>query len=86
MSVPASGRASSRRSAWHEPAFRDAFVAAALLLWAFVVGIRAPGEARGAARDDVSILATEPTTLDPAAQGDVESAAITSQLFESLTA
>ena len=85
MSVPASGRASSRRSAWHEPAFRAAFVAAALLLWAFVVGIRAPGEARGAARDDVSILATEPTTLDPAAQGDVESAAITSQLFESLT-
>ena len=33
----------------------------------------------------VRILAGEPTTLDPAAQGDAGSAAITAQLFESLT-
>jgi oligopeptide transport system substrate-binding protein len=33
----------------------------------------------------VRILAGEPTTLDPAAQGDAASAAITAQLFESLT-
>ena len=32
------------------------------------------------------ILSGEPTTLDPAAQGDAGSAAITAQLFESLTA
>src|SRR5262245_10181836 len=34
----------------------------------------------------VRILAGEPTTLDPAAQSDAGSAAITAQLFESLTA
>ncbi len=34
----------------------------------------------------VRILTGEPTTLDPAAQGDAGSAAITAQLFESLTA
>jgi oligopeptide transport system substrate-binding protein len=34
----------------------------------------------------VRILSGEPTTLDPAAQGDAGSAAITAQLFESLTA
>ncbi len=33
----------------------------------------------------VRILTGEPTTLDPAAQGDAGSAAITAQLFESLT-
>ena len=38
------------------------------------------------ARDKpVRILTGEPTTLDPAAQGDAGSAAITAQLFESLT-
>lgn len=34
----------------------------------------------------VRILAGTPTTLDPAAQGDAGSAAVTAQLFESLTA
>ena len=34
----------------------------------------------------VRILSGEPTTLDPAGQGDAGSAAITAQLFESLTA
>ena len=41
---------------------------------------------RGAGSDKpVRILTGDPTTLDPAAQGDAGSAAITAQLFESLT-
>ena len=43
----------------------------------------APG---AAARDDVRIFLGAPATLDPAAQGDIGSAAYTAQLFESLTA
>jgi ABC-type transport system substrate-binding protein len=38
-----------------------------------------------AARTDVTIGAAAPGSLDPAGQGDVQSAAITAQLFESLT-
>jgi ABC-type transport system substrate-binding protein len=41
---------------------------------------------RAAGRTDVKIAAAPPSTLDPAASGDVQSAAITAQLFESLTA
>jgi len=40
---------------------------------------------RGAGRDDVRIVVGEPSTLDPAAAGDSSSAAITGQLFETLT-
>ena len=44
------------------------------------------GGTTGAGPDrPVRILSGEPTTLDPAAQGDAGSAAITAQLFESLT-
>ena len=51
------------------------------------LGIRpVPDEARGAARDDISILSSEPTSFDPAAQGDIGSAAVTAQIFEGLTA
>jgi oligopeptide transport system substrate-binding protein len=39
-----------------------------------------------ATRDDVRILTGEPSSLDPAAQGDISSAAVTVQLYESLTA
>jgi oligopeptide transport system substrate-binding protein len=87
MSVPAPGRATRRRGADHRP-LRRALIAAALLL-ASTVAWSASGPAaqvRAASKDEVSILATDPTTLDPAAQGDVESAALTAQLFESLTA
>jgi oligopeptide transport system substrate-binding protein len=38
-----------------------------------------------AARTDVKIAGGAPSSLDPAAQGDVESAGVTAQLFESLT-
>ncbi len=39
-----------------------------------------------AARTDVRILGAAPSTLDPAAQSDIDSAAVSAQLFESLTA
>ncbi len=37
-------------------------------------------------RSSVTILGGDPTTLDPAAQGDLGSAQVTAQLFESVTA
>lgn len=37
-------------------------------------------------RDEATLLFGEPTTLDPALQGDIGSAAFSAQLFESLTA
>ncbi len=40
----------------------------------------------GAGGSSVTILGGEPTTLDPAVQGDLGSAQVTAQLFESLTA
>ena len=50
--------------------------------------VRLPAAVSTAAGPDrpVRILSGEPTTLDPAAQSDAGSAAITAQLFESLTA
>jgi ABC-type transport system substrate-binding protein len=42
--------------------------------------------AAGAARTDVRVLLAAPLTVDPAAQGDIESAAVAAQLYESLTA
>lgn len=41
--------------------------------------------ANGAARSEVTIPAGEPSTLDPALQSDIGSAAYSAQLFESLT-
>lgn len=46
----------------------------------------AANPAAAAARDDVRIFLGAPATLDPAAQGDIGSAAVTAQLFEGLTA
>jgi ABC-type transport system substrate-binding protein len=48
------------------------------------IGLISP-TTRGAS-DEVRILSGAPNTLDPAAQGDVGSAAVSAQLFESLTA
>jgi ABC-type oligopeptide transport system substrate-binding subunit len=42
--------------------------------------------ARAVERTDVRILVQEPSTFDPAAQSDVAAAAITAQLYETLTA
>jgi oligopeptide transport system substrate-binding protein len=52
----------------------------ALAIWPTPAGVR------GAASDEVSILSSEPTSYDPAAQGDIGSAAVTAQIFEGLTA
>ena len=43
------------------------------------------GSAQAASRDEVRIAASGPATLDPAASGDVATAAVTGQLYESLT-
>jgi oligopeptide transport system substrate-binding protein len=46
----------------------------------------APAGLWAAAKDEVSISSGEPTSYDPAAQGDIASAAVTAQIFEGLTA
>jgi ABC-type transport system substrate-binding protein len=45
-----------------------------------------PRSAGAAVPDEVRILSGAPSTIDPAAQGDIGSAAISAQLFESVTA
>lgn len=62
--------------------------ATAVLSLTFVgLGVRPhpAGEVRAAGRTDVKIAAFAPQTLDPAAAGDVATAATVVQLFESLT-
>ncbi len=57
-----------------------------IVLLVFAMLFAACGNATAAGPDrPVRILTGTPTTLDPAAQGDAGSAAITAQLFESLT-
>ena len=63
---------------------RRCAVSSSLLALATLLASCAGPTAAGADRP-VRILTGEPTTLDPAAQGDAGSAAITAQLFESLT-
>ena len=57
--------------------------AAALVIVAAGLG---PGRSQAAARDDVRVLAGLPDSIDPAGHGDLGSAAIIAQVFESLTA
>jgi peptide/nickel transport system substrate-binding protein/glutathione transport system substrate-binding protein len=63
-------------------------------LWALVgsLGVvaavllaRAPGAVQAVDRDEVRILVSEPRTFDPAAAGDATTAAVTAQLYETLT-
>ena len=64
------------------------FAIAALVVAAVLVGsipVGSPATAR-AAGDTVRILLGPPGDLDPASQGDIGSAAVTAQLFETLTA
>ena len=63
-----------------------AVVVAGLVATATLAAGIGASPARSAARDDVKILTGPPTSLDPAAQGDIASAAVTAQLYESLTA
>ena len=85
-------RSSARRQPLFRPRIRRSprIFAALRLLPAIVVGVllvwQLATPAHGAGKTSVSILAGEPTTFDPAAQGDVATAAVTSQVFEGLTA
>ena len=45
-----------------------------------------PGHVGAAVKDAVTIVGGDPVTLDPAVQGDLGSAQVTAQLFETLTA
>ena len=60
---------------------------ATIALWILLPGVlRTPEPASAAVRDDVRILAGLPDSIDPAAAGDLGSAALISQLYEGLTA
>lgn len=61
-------------------------IAVATATLAVSAGLPASPFIARAARDDVRILADEPSTLDPAREGDAASAAVSAQLYESLTA
>jgi ABC-type oligopeptide transport system substrate-binding subunit len=72
------------------PALRPVAAAAAALLLAAVAilgpGRSVTGVAAAGARNEATVLFGLPSQLDPALQGDVGSARVTAQLFESLTA
>jgi len=62
-------------------------IVAILVALGGLAGGRGPADgARAANGDEVSLLFGEPTTLDPAHQSDIGSAAFSAQLYESLTA
>ncbi|MDP9483443.1 MAG: peptide ABC transporter substrate-binding protein [Chloroflexota bacterium] len=65
-----------------------ALVIVILVAGVLVVGVTTPAEkpVPGAATGTVSILSGEPSTFDPAGQSDVGTAAVTAQIYESLTA
>jgi ABC-type transport system substrate-binding protein len=79
------GRPHRRSSVGRLPTLAAAAVLAAIGLLGGGVGGAGPGAAR-AAGDQVTILTGEATQLDPALQGDIASARVGAQLFESLTA
>ena len=69
------------------PARQSRGFATIAALAAVVVVVLAQGpRAAAAVRDDVRVFMGTPATIDPAAQSDIESAALAAQLFESLTA
>jgi ABC-type transport system substrate-binding protein len=61
-------------------------VAATLLVRASTAGPGTADTVAAATKDTVKILIGAAGTLDPAAQGDIGSAAVSAQLFESVTA
>lgn len=63
-----------------------ALLAVVGILAGFGSGVTRPGTASAAEHDRVRILLGPADDLDPAAQGDIGSAAISAQLFEGLTA
>jgi oligopeptide transport system substrate-binding protein len=70
---------------------RRGLVVVGVLIVVLVVGVvllldnRPIGPLAADPSGQVTVLADEPSTLDPAAQGDASSAVVTAQLFESLT-
>jgi len=71
------------------PGRRARRILGAILTVVTLVGLtvaRGVTPAHAAGRSDVKIFISPPTTLDPAAQGDIESAGISAQVFETLTA
>ncbi len=88
---------SARVPAWTDPAKlarrgprssrRWLAVLAVLSVGALIVALAGPTtqKVRGAGSDTVRILAGAPSTFDPAGQSDVATAAITAQVYESLT-
>ena len=84
---PASRAAATLRLPARRLARRPIIFGAILVVVGLGWGTAAPpATIRAAPPDDVSIFGATPATLDPAAQGDVDSAAVTAQLYESLTA
>lgn len=75
--LPAPGRA-ARRAVLAVTAFM-------LVTASLVLTTAGPGASVRAASDAVTILGGAPESFDPALQGDIGSAQVTSQLFESLT-
>ena len=84
MAEPSTGSVAVRRRPGRPPAL--VLVLAVALVAAVGALGWSPDPSRGASSDSVSILGGAPTSLDPVAQGDVASAAITAQVYESLTA
>jgi oligopeptide transport system substrate-binding protein len=75
------------------PTVRSRNVALVLVATLIAVGVlvggwpaATPRPAGAASPDEVRILSGAPQTIDPAAQGDIGSAAISAQLYESVTA
>ncbi|MCI0345757.1 MAG: ABC transporter substrate-binding protein, partial [Chloroflexi bacterium] len=65
---------------------RPAVVGALILALVATLSLGDAPPTGAAPPDDVRILLGSPSTLDPAAQGDIGSAGFTAQIFESLTA
>ena len=57
----------------------------ALVLTTGIGAARTPGPVAALDRNEVRILTSEPQTFDPAAAGDIATAAVTAQLYETLT-
>lgn len=70
----------------HLPRFRRRAAIAAVALVGLVASTALVAVPGAAAEQGVRVLMGEPATLDPAAAGDVASAAVIAQLFEGLTA
>ncbi|MFI5226608.1 MAG: ABC transporter substrate-binding protein [Candidatus Limnocylindrales bacterium] len=88
MAVPSTGTVAARRRPGRPPALLlvPAIAVAVAVALVALAWWPAGSVVRGAGKDSVAILGGAPTTLDPVAQGDVATAAVTAQVYESLTA